>query len=88
LTALSAFARSQQLVWFIVAGLCHNAKVVHAFEAEVLRKSPGYEIEVTCDPQFSITHAAPPDVSFPAVYWVKVKNRKHPAMERVKDAFA
>src|SRR5882757_7319063 len=27
---------------------CHNAKVVHAFEAEVL-KSSGYEIENTCD---------------------------------------
>src|SRR3981189_201722 len=45
----------------------HNAKVVHVFEAQVLRKSPGYEIEITWDTQFSITHAAPPDVSLPAV---------------------
>src|SRR6266849_2320193 len=47
--------------------LCHNAKVVHVFEAQVLRKSPGSEIEITCDTQFSIAHAAPPYVSLPAV---------------------
>jgi len=40
---------------------------VHAFEAEVLRKSPGHEIENTCDTGLSIAHAAPPDVSLPAV---------------------
>jgi hypothetical protein len=45
----------------------HNAKVVHVFEAEVLRKSPGHEIEITCDTQLSIGHAAPSDVSLPAV---------------------
>ena len=47
--------------------LCHNAKVVHVFEAEVLRKSPGSEIEITFDTQLSIAHAAPPYVSLPAV---------------------
>src|SRR5260370_15554152 len=30
-------------------------------------KSPGYEIEITCGTQFSVTHAAPSDVSLPAV---------------------
>src|SRR6266567_5991713 len=47
--------------------LCHNAKVVHVFEAQVLRKSPGSEIEIARDTQFSIAHAAPPYVSLPAV---------------------
>jgi hypothetical protein len=40
---------------------------VHVFEAQVLGKSASYEIEITCDTQFSVTHAAPPDVSVPAV---------------------
>src|SRR3984893_550347 len=40
---------------------------MHSFEAEVLRKSPGHEIENTCDTRLSIAHAAPPDVSLPAV---------------------
>ena len=40
---------------------------MHVFEAEVLRKSPGYEIEITRDTQLSIGHAAPSDVSLPAV---------------------
>ncbi len=47
--------------------MCHDAKVVHVFEAQVLRKSPGYKIEITCGTQFSVTHAAPPDVSLAAV---------------------
>jgi hypothetical protein len=40
---------------------------VLVFEAEVLHEFPGYEIEITCDTQFSIAHAAPSDVSLPAV---------------------
>jgi hypothetical protein len=40
---------------------------VHVFEAQVLRKSLGSEFEIAWDTQFSITHAAPPCVSLPAV---------------------
>jgi hypothetical protein len=40
---------------------------VHVFEAQVFRKSLGSEFEITWDTQFSITHAAPPYVSLPAV---------------------
>ena len=41
---------------------------VHVFEAQVLRKSLGSEFsKLRGDTQFSITHAAPPYVSLPAV---------------------
>src|SRR3954466_4124887 len=46
-----------------LATSCHNAKVVHVFEPELLRKFPA---KLRATPS-SIAHAAPSDVSLPAV---------------------
>src|SRR5947207_16007265 len=45
---------------------CHNAKVVHGIRTRGSSKIPGYESKLRATPS-SIAHAAPSDVSLPAV---------------------
>jgi hypothetical protein len=45
----------------------HRQPSIHIY-AELQRRHPISGIEITCGTQFSVTHAAPPDASLPAVF--------------------
>src|ERR1700736_6859624 len=56
------------------------AIVGHVFEAEVLRKSPGYEIEITCDTQLVTPHRL--TYPFPRFPPLEVCGRRAPSAWR------